>query len=68
MGNVDFEIYIRRLITFFESNSNDLMDLIGQVKKQKFYGKLREQCEKNLKESDDYIITKQQNGKYCYTT
>lgn len=60
MGNVDCEIYIRQLITFFESNTNDLMDLIGQVQKQEFYDKLREQCEKNSKESDDYIITRQQ--------
>lgn len=60
MGNVDCEIYIRQLITFFENNPNDLMDLIGQVQKQEFYDKLREQCEKNSKESDDYIITRQQ--------
>lgn len=60
MGNVDCEIYIRQLITFFESNPNDLMMLIGTGQKQEFFDKLREQCEKNSQESDDHIITKQQ--------
>ncbi len=60
MGNVDCEIYIRQLITFFENNPNDLMDLIGEVQKQEFYDKLREQCEKNSQKGDDYIITRQQ--------
>jgi hypothetical protein len=60
MENVDCEIYIRQLITFFESNPNDLMMLIGTGQKQEFFNKLREQCEKNSQESDDYIITKQQ--------
>jgi hypothetical protein len=60
MGNVDCEIYMRQLITFFENNPNDLMNLIGEVQKQEFYDKLREQCEKNSQESDDHIITRQQ--------
>ena len=60
MGNVDCEVYLRQLITFFENNPNDLMDLIGSVQKQEFFDKLREQCEKNSKESDDHIITRQQ--------
>jgi tetraacyldisaccharide-1-P 4'-kinase len=60
MGNLDCEIYIRQLITFFESNPNDLMMLIGIGQKQEFFNKLIEQCEKNSQESDDHIITKQQ--------
>ena len=60
MGNVDCEVYLRQLITFFENNPNDLMELIGMVQKQEFFDKLREQCEKNSKESDDHIITRQQ--------
>ena len=60
MGNVDCEIYLRQLITFFENNPNDLMELIGQVQKQEFFDKLREQCEKNSQENDDHIITRQQ--------
>ena len=60
MGNVDCEVYLRQLITFFENNPNDLMELIGTVQKQEFFDKLREQCEKNSQESDDHIITRQQ--------
>ena len=60
MGNVDCEVYLRQLITFFENNPNDLIDLIGSVQKQEFFDKLREQCEKNSQESDDHIITRQQ--------
>lgn len=60
MGNVDCEVYLRQLITFFENNPNDLMELIGSVQKQEFFDKLRKQCEKNSKESDDHIITRQQ--------
>ena len=60
MGNVDCEVYLRQLITFFEHNPNDLMELIGTVQKQEFFDKLREQCEKNSQESDDHIITRQQ--------
>ena len=41
MGNVDCEVYLRQLITFFENNPNDLMDLIGSVQKREFFDKLR---------------------------
>ena len=37
MGNVDCEIYIRQLITFFENNPNDLLILIGNLQKEEFY-------------------------------
>jgi hypothetical protein len=60
MKNIDCEVYVSQLITFFEKNPNDLMSLIGNLQKDDFYNKLREQCEKNSKESDDHIITKQQ--------
>lgn len=60
MGNVDCEVYLRQLITFFENNPNDLMGLIGSLQKEEFFDKLREQCEKNSQESDDHIITRQQ--------
>jgi hypothetical protein len=60
MGNVDCEIYIRQLITFFENNPNDLLTLIGDLQKEEFYSKLKEQCEKNSKNNGDHIISKQQ--------
>lgn len=60
MGNVDCEIYIRQLITFFENNPNDLLILIGDLQKEEFYCKLKEQCEKNFEGNGDHIISKQQ--------
>lgn len=60
MKNIDCEVYVSQLITFFDKNPNDLMLLIGDLQKEDFYKKLKEQCYKNAEESDDHIITKQQ--------
>lgn len=59
MRNIDCEVYIRQLITFFEKNPNDLIDLIGSIQKDEFYDLLREQCEENSK-NGDHIITRDQ--------
>jgi hypothetical protein len=48
------------VITFFENNPNDLMDLIGEVQKNDFFEKIRERCEKNVDEDKDYVLTRQQ--------
>ena len=56
MGNVDVEIYVSQLISFFENNPNDLMDLIGDLQKDEFYVKLREKCEENIKTSDRKVF------------
>ncbi len=60
MKNVDIEIYISNLISFFENNPNDLMDLIGQSQKDEFFQKLRERSELNYKEGNDFVLTKAQ--------
>jgi hypothetical protein len=60
MKNIDCEIYISQLISFFENNPNDLTDLIGEIQKDEFYQKLRERCLKNLEEGDDHVITRKQ--------
>ena len=41
MKNIDCEIYISQLITFFENNPNDLMILIGDLQKEEFYNMLK---------------------------
>jgi hypothetical protein len=48
------------MITFFENNPGDFMDLVGDVQKEDFYKKIREQSLKNLEEGNDYVLTKQQ--------
>ena len=60
MKNIDCEIYVSQLISFFENNPNDLTDLIGEVQKDEFYQKLRERCFKNIEEGEDHIITRKQ--------
>jgi hypothetical protein len=60
MKNVDVEVYMSNLINFFEKNPNDLIELIGDLQKDEFYSKLREECEKNLKEGKDIVLTKEQ--------
>ena len=60
MKNVDIEIYVSQVITFFEKNPNDLMGLIGGLQKDEFYLKIRQQCEKNVEEGKEITLTKEQ--------
>lgn len=60
MGKVEVDIYMNQLISFFENNPNDLMDLIGNENKTDFYKRVKEQCFINLNKSDDVSLTKQQ--------
>lgn len=59
MRNIDCDVYMSQLISFFEKNPNDLIDLIGDIQKDEFYGMLRDQCEVNH-ENGDHIITREQ--------
>jgi hypothetical protein len=60
MGKVEVDIYMNQLISFFENNPNDLMDLIGNENKTDFYKRVKEQCFINLNKGDDVSLTKQQ--------
>ena len=60
MKNIDCEIYIKQLISFFENNPSDLMELIGDIQKEEFYSKLREKSEKNVDDGLDHILSRQQ--------
>ena len=48
MMNVDIEIYISQLITFFEKNPGDFMDLVGEVQKEEFFQKMKEKSIEKL--------------------
>lgn len=58
--NIDVEIYIKNFINFFESNPNDLLELIGDELKEVFYEKVKEQCYKNLDNGEDIVLTQKQ--------
>lgn len=60
MKNVDAEIYLNQLIGFFEKNPNDLIDLIGQLKKNTFYKKIEEKVYENIENGLELILTQQQ--------
>ena len=60
MKIIDVEIYISQFIDFFEKNPNDLLVLIGEVKKNEFYSKVNEQCVLNYKNNDDVTLSRQQ--------
>ena len=53
MKNIDIEIYITNLISFFDNNPNDLIDLIGSLQKEEFYDKLRKRSEKLQRDLDE---------------
>ena len=60
MKNIDVEIYVSQLISFFENNPNDLMNLIGDSVKENFFNKVREQCYKNVEDGDEVSLTQKQ--------
>ncbi len=60
MKNVDAEIYLNQLIGFFEKNPNDLIDLIGKLKKNTFYERVKEKVYENLDNGLELILTQQQ--------
>lgn len=60
MKNVDVEIYMNQLISFFDNNPNDLISVVGDENKKIFYEKIREQCFKNLENGEDISLTRNQ--------
>jgi len=60
MKNVDVEIYLSQLISFFDKNPNDFIDLIGSENKELFYDMVKEQCYKNVEKGEDVSLTRNQ--------
>jgi hypothetical protein len=60
MKNLDVEIYLNQLISFFEKNPNDLIQLIGNDLKTLFFEKVEEQCYRNIENGDEISLTHKQ--------
>ena len=60
MKNIDVEIYLNQLISFFEKNPNDLTELIGTSMKDIFFDKVRDACTENVENGDEVTRTNQQ--------
>lgn len=60
MNKIDVEIYIKKLVDFFENNPNDLMNLIGEANKKLFYDKIKEVVWKNFESGPEIELTQNQ--------
>jgi hypothetical protein len=60
MSKVDIDIYVSQVIRFFESNPDDLKTLIGDLDKETFYERMKEDIIKNDEEKNDPTLTRQQ--------
>lgn len=57
---IEIEIYISNLIKFFDTNPEDLHNLVPEEKKYDFYQRLKEESYKNYNNGDDVILTQKQ--------
>ena len=53
MKNIEVDIYMNQFIGFFDKNPKELTDLIGNIDKNIFFQKIREQCIKNLEKDGE---------------
>jgi len=60
MKNVDVEIYINQFTTFFDKNPNDLIELIGDLLKDDFYDRVKQQSLDNIENGEDVSLTHKQ--------
>lgn len=60
MKNVDVDIYVNNLMSYFDKNPGDLYDVIGKTNKDIFFNKIKEQCYKNIENGEDIALTKDQ--------
>jgi hypothetical protein len=60
MQNIDVDIYIKQLISFFDKNPDSLKELIGGIDKELFFEKVKEQCFENVRKDDEISLTQKQ--------
>jgi len=58
--NVDAEIYLKQLFGFFDGNPEALKSLIGELSKEKFYGRIRDTVYKKVDDDGDMVLSKKQ--------
>jgi len=60
MKNIDVDIYLNQLKTFFQKNPESLRELIGDADENIFYSKVEEQSYKNAETGDEVSLTQKQ--------
>lgn len=58
--NIDAEIYLKQLFTFFNGNPEALISLIGDLSKESFYQKIKDTVYEKIKNEDEFLLTKKQ--------
>jgi hypothetical protein len=58
--NVDVQIYVSNFKSFFNNNPNDLINLIGDGDKDKFFELVQESVIENYEKGEDLELTKKQ--------
>ena len=58
--NVDVQIYLSNFKSFFNNNPNDLINLIGNGDKDKFFEMVQESVIENNEKGEDLELTKKQ--------
>ncbi len=58
--NVDVQIYLSNFKSFFNNNPNDLINLIGDGDKDKFFELVQESVIENYEKGKDLELTKKQ--------
>jgi len=58
--NVDVQIYLSNFKSFFKNNPNDLINLIGDGDKDKFFELVQESVIENYEKGEDLELTKKQ--------
>jgi hypothetical protein len=58
--NVDVQIYLSNFKLFFNNNPNDLINLIGDGDKDKFFELVQESVIENYEKGEDLELTKKQ--------
>jgi hypothetical protein len=58
--NVDVQIYLSNFKSFFNNNPNDLINLIGDGDKDKFFEMVQESVIENHEKGEDLELTKKQ--------
>ena len=58
--NVDVQIYLSNFKSFFNNNPNDLINLIGDGDKDKFFELVQESVVENYEKGEDLELTKKQ--------
>jgi hypothetical protein len=63
--NIDIEIYLTQIFTFFQKNKEELEKLIPFIKKDVFFEKVRATSYLNHKNGESFVLTKSQIIEIC---